>query len=980
MPQGAMNSVSSADVSSNSGTKYADAVGTEILSVALIGPDEEKRSAVAKALAETRRAKVREFASYPPGHEHLQKLLSSFEVIIIDLDSDPAVAHQLVEKASAVHEGTIMVYYEKADPKVAFRMMRAGASEFLTLPLEKGAVAEALARAAAAIREKSMPVEEGPGKLLVFTGSKGGSGVTTVASNVAIALAQEPQQKILLVDLALPIGDVALCLGIAAEYSTEDALRNIDRLDENSLQDLLARHRSGVCVLAAPTKVPDIEVSKEAIDKLITIARNTFDHVIVDVGSRVDVAAKAIFEVASTIYLVTQTGISELRNSNRLISQFFTAGDPNLEIVINRVEPRYLDAANDDIITKALGRPVRWKIPDDQSAARALQHGGARLAEARISRISLEMAGAITGRSVPKEKKKDADHKGPGKSTAYAEAVSHEHPGAADPSPADAGGPVTVTWPPLEPISYGDKLGAVQLNATASTAGSFVYTPGAGYVLPVGTHTLWVTFTPSEHDGEAPVQAANSIVVAKGTPAIFWQVPAEITPGTALGDAQLNATASVPGRFEYSPSHGETLSPGVHTLSVAFTPDDSAKYNTAEACVSINVARATAAIEWPKPASIVYGTQLSAAQLNATASVAGSFEYSPNHGETLPAGEHKLSLVFTPADSEGYSQSHVTVPLTVTKATPSITWHAPESMTYGAQLSGAQLNATASVAGSFEYSPAHGAMLAAGKHRLSVVFTPADHFDHSTAKASIELLVEKATPSIEWRAPDPIVSGSALTATQLNATATVPGSFSYTPAAGEILEPGEHELSVRFIPTDTLNYTTERAGVSLSVHEKQPVYIEWDDPSAISYGVELSATQLNATASVPGTFVYAPSAGHILAPGRYTLTASFIPSDSDKFAPAQSTVMLEVHGVAETAIAAPSYEPEPEPEHEHATASVDTQYTWTYTSVNSNSAEPAPAPVSHAYSAVEESPRETRKYKGVVYEKGEDGQWHIQKK
>ncbi len=154
-------------------------------------------------------------------------------------------------------------------------------------------------------RAKTIQAEKTLGKLLVFTGSKGGSGVTTVACNVAIALAQRSDQKILLIDLALPIGDAALCLGISAGYSTEDALGNIDRLDASLLQNLLVKHRSGVFVLAAPTKVPEVEVSKDAIDKLIAIARREFDHVIVDVGSRIDVAAKVLFEDASTIYLVT---------------------------------------------------------------------------------------------------------------------------------------------------------------------------------------------------------------------------------------------------------------------------------------------------------------------------------------------------------------------------------------------------------------------------------------------------------------------------------------------------------------------------------------------------------------------------------------------------------------------------------------------------------------------------------------------------
>ncbi len=86
--------------------------------------------------------------------------------------------------------------------------------------------------------------------------------------------------------------------------------------------------------------------------------------------------------------------------------------------MINRFESRFLEPANEDVITKALGRPVRWKIPDDQDAARALQHGDAGLPETRISRISLEMASSITGRPIPQEKKRDFDLGGLGKNIA----------------------------------------------------------------------------------------------------------------------------------------------------------------------------------------------------------------------------------------------------------------------------------------------------------------------------------------------------------------------------------------------------------------------------------------------------------------------------------------------------------------------------------------------------------------------------------
>ena len=881
--------MSSAGVSTKLETKHANATGAALLSVALIGPDAERRSVVARALAETRRADVREFDSYPPKREHLHGLLESFNVVILDLDSEPDVALELVERASANDAATIMVYSEKTDPKFAIRSMRAGAREYLLLPLDQSAVAEALVRATATPRQKALPAENSGGGLHVFVGSKGGSGVTTVACNVAIALAQKSSQSILLIDLALPIGDAALCLGITAGYSTEDALRSIDQLDASSLQSLLVKHRSGVFVLAAPTKVPDVEVSEDAIDKLIAIARREFDHVIVDVGSRIDVAAKVLFEGASTIYLVTQTGISELRNSNRLISQFFPEGSPNLEIVINRFESRFLEPANEDVIAKALGRPVRWKIPDDQDAARALQCGDSGLPETRISRISLEMANSITGHPIPQEEKRDFDVGGLGRNMPQVGFAKHEAASAAILASADARTTPAIAWPAPDPITYGNKLTFDQLNATASVEGTLVYTPGPGYVLPVGTHSLWVTFTPADSGSYASLQASVSIVVAKATPAISWPTPARIVYGTALDEAQLNASASVPGRLDYSSAPGEVLPPGMHTLSVTFTPADGANYTTAKATVSLPVAKATSEIRWPAPDLITYGTKLSTMQLCAMASVPGTFEYIPGLGAVLAAGEHKLSVVFTPADTVGYSSS----------------------------------------------------------------------------RAAASVTVAKATPAVTWPAPDPIAYGVALSATQLNAKASVPGSFDFAPAAGERLAPGVHELSLTFTPADTLNYATVSAVVSLTVAEKSPTLITWPVPSPISYGIALSAAQLNATASVPGIFTYTPSEGNVLAPGKYTLSASFTPSDTEKYATARAAVELEVEGSPHT-VSLPS-------------AAAENPSAWTFTATKLAPEDSIPAEGSGERTATETYPRETRTYKGAVYEKREDGQWHLQK-
>src|SRR5205823_2686496 len=103
--------------------------------------------------------------------------------------------------------------------------------------------------------------------------------------------------------------------------------------------------------------------------------------------------------------------------------------------------------------------------------------------------------------------------------------------------------------------------------------------------------------------------------------------------------------------------------------------------------------------------------------------------------------------------------------------------------------------------------------------------------------------------------------GTALSATQLNATASAAGTFAYTPAAGVVLNAGTAQtLSVTFTPTDAANYAPATRTVAINVL-KATSTIAWSTPADIAYGTALSATQLTATASAPGTFVYTPAAG-----------------------------------------------------------------------------------------------------------------------
>jgi pilus assembly protein CpaE len=340
------------------------ASGAGTVSITLIGPDETRRTEVATALSVFPGVQLTEFSAYPVDLDDLPPILQQQRgIVIVDLDSDPEYALEVVESLFADSTATVMVYSATADRTLVVRAMRAGAREFFALPLAATEVADALARFSVHAPGER-PTKKKAGRLVVFLGTKGGCGVTTLATRFSVVLSQESEKKVLLIDLGQPLGDAALHLGLFAEYSTDNAFRNSARLDVNFLQSLLVKHASGLSVLASPNEVPQGMPPVEAFDKMLAVARQNFDFVVVDAGSRVDLKDTTLFDPASTIYLVTQFGVSELRNSNRMISQFFATRGRRLQIVLNRFAKQGL-GFDEEKITKALTRPAQWKVPDD---------------------------------------------------------------------------------------------------------------------------------------------------------------------------------------------------------------------------------------------------------------------------------------------------------------------------------------------------------------------------------------------------------------------------------------------------------------------------------------------------------------------------------------------------------------------------------------------------------------------------------------
>jgi len=234
-------------------------------------------------------------------------------------------------------------------------------------------------------------------------------------------------------------------------------------------------------------------------------------------------------------------------------------------------------------------------------------------------------------------------------------------------------------------------------------------------------------------------------------------------------------------------------------------------------------------------------------------------------------------------------------------ATPSIS---PAAGTYvGAQsvsITDATTNATIyytadgsiPTTGSTQYSEAIQVTASETINTIAV----ASGYTVSAVASAAYVINQPVTPTITWPAPAAITYGTKLSATQLDATASVPGTFAYSPVVGTLLTAGQQTLSAKFTPTDTVDYTTATASVKIQVNPATPT-ITWPTPAAVSFGTALSSTQLDATASVPGTFVYSPAAGTVPPVGSDTLSVTFTPTDAVDYAKATATVTLVVSPV-----------------------------------------------------------------------------------
>jgi pilus assembly protein CpaE len=251
---------------------------------------------------------------------------------------------------------------------------------------------------------------------LVFFGAKGGAGTTTVAVNCAVELARQTKRSTVIVDLKPCFGEVALFLGVRPRFTLIDALENLHRLDRDFLHELVAKHKSGVEILAG-SEQPDRPGAGDAVptEELFRILGRTYEFIVVDAGNAINSCSIASLYAADTIFVVATPDVPSVRNAQRLVDRVrqLGVGGERLKVLLNRSSDQGVIAPKQ--IETALGYGVHHSFPSDYKTVSTALNSGVPLALANHSEISAQfdsftrgLIGADAAAEKPASEKKRA--------------------------------------------------------------------------------------------------------------------------------------------------------------------------------------------------------------------------------------------------------------------------------------------------------------------------------------------------------------------------------------------------------------------------------------------------------------------------------------------------------------------------------------------------------------------------------------------
>ena len=262
------------------------------------------------------------------------------DVVFLDLNgtaqSDFAFAQRLAKLRPTVHIVACSAKKE-SNPDFLLQAMRSGVRDFLQKPYDRIEVSSMIVRVNAE-HSSEMPRPAVTGKLFVVLGTKGGVGASTVSVNLAVQLARIPGKSTVLLDFSRPLGDVSSFLDLKPAFQLRDAMENFKRLDPTLLSGLLTPHKSGLKVLAGAAQLEDWQHgSQPAIERLVEIAQQSFDFVVMDFGSFYSSQWQNVLQAAEVL-LVSEADLPGLAKLQRHLGALgnLQVSSSQVRLIINR--------------------------------------------------------------------------------------------------------------------------------------------------------------------------------------------------------------------------------------------------------------------------------------------------------------------------------------------------------------------------------------------------------------------------------------------------------------------------------------------------------------------------------------------------------------------------------------------------------------------------------------------------------------------
>jgi len=364
------------------------------LSVVIVATDSEQRAVLQVLVDGTSVARtVHTCASFPvastdPVVRRVQS--ANPDVVLVDIPPENSImAMRAVELLhQELPELAIFAIGNMQQSQVIVGAMRAGAREFIERPTTTTDLLEAFVRLTTA--QRKIKREGSRGKLFTVVNAKGGSGATTVAVNLALAL-QARHGNVALIDLA-QLGHTALHLNVKPLFTVSDAVRNLHRLDSSLLESFMTRHTDGLQLLAGANAPVAVEPSTAEFARLFDMLVNHYRYVVVDASGRLDGATRLVGNLSEVVLLVAHTDVASLWSAARILQYLGeTGGRDRVRLVLNRF--RKIPGFTEADAEAAAGARLLWKVPNHYFAVSTAIDRGIPLMQQNHTEIARSFSG-----------------------------------------------------------------------------------------------------------------------------------------------------------------------------------------------------------------------------------------------------------------------------------------------------------------------------------------------------------------------------------------------------------------------------------------------------------------------------------------------------------------------------------------------------------------------------------------------------------